>query len=76
MLGRICMHIRLSLMTALIDLVADSVLRGAQPGAHAHIIVFRDRLVGFLRYGCAAGLALVLYGLDGVSVGWLVGNLG
>ena len=73
MLRSIRMHIRLPLMTALIDLIADGVLRRAQPGAHAHIVVFRDRLVGFLRYGCAAGLALVFYGLDGVSVGWLVG---
>ena len=74
MLRSIRMHIRLPLMTALIDLVADGVLRRAQPGAHAHIVVFRDRLVGFLRHDCAAGLALVLYGLDGVSVGWLVGG--
>ena len=73
MLRRIRMHIRLPLMTALIDLVADGVLRRAQPGAHAHIVVFRDRLVGFLRYGGTPGLALVLHGLDGVSVGWLVG---
>ena len=76
MLRSIRMYIRLPLMTALIDLVADGVLRRAQPGAHAHIVVFRDRLVGFLRYGCAAGLALVLYGLDGVSVGGSVGGFG
>ena len=73
MLCRIRMHIRLPLMTALIDLIANGILRRAQPGAHAHIVVFRDRLVGFLRHGCAAGLALVLYGLDGVSVGLSVG---
>ena len=48
MLRGIRMYICLPLVTSLIDLIADSVLRGAQPGAHAHIAVFRDRLVGFL----------------------------
>jgi hypothetical protein len=63
------MPIRLPLMAALIELVTNSVLRRRQPRAHPHVAVLRDRLVGFLRRGGAAGLAGVFRGFEGVSVG-------
>lgn len=75
MLRRIRMHIGLSLMALLIQLITKGVLRGAQPRAHAHVAVLGDRLVDFLGSGRTALLALVLDGLDGVFDGIHCGDL-
>jgi hypothetical protein len=66
MLGSIGVHLRLALMTLLIDLVADCVLRCRQTRAHADVVVLGDGLVGFFACGGTTLLAVVLHRLETV----------
>jgi hypothetical protein len=69
MLGSIGVPFRLRLMTLLIDLVADGILRSRQTRAHADVAVLGDGLVGFFACGGATLLGVVLHRLETVP-GW------